>query len=643
VSEGRFETYSTADLPERAGGESFEDVLARRMSRRGAIKSAVVATGVVALGGGMFQPSAAAAPVDQPSSSIRFQPIRPDTSDQVTVSPGYESRVLIRWGDPLFRDTPIMDITRQSAAQQERQFGFNCDFVAYMPLPRGSTSATQGLLFVNHEYTDGLTMFPGYDVKLPSESQVNIELAAHGASVVRVHRDPLGAWWYDSASELNRRITGTTPMRLSGPAVGHEWLKTTADSSGTNVLGMLNNCGGGWTPWGTILTCEENFHQYFGFLDKLAADDPRRAIHTRYGLPKAESERQWERYHDRFDLSREPNEPFRFGWVVEIDPYDPTHTPVKRTALGRMKHEAATCVLAPSGQVVVYSGDDERFDYVYKFVTAGRYSPNVPAANRDLLDEGTLYAAKFNDDGTGQWLPLVFGQGPLTPANGFTSQADVLIKTRQAADALKATKMDRPEDVEANPVNGKVYMVFTNNTQRGAEGRPGPDAANPRANNAFGHIIEATEDGGDYAGTAFTWEIFILGGNPSDPTTYFAGFPKDQVSPIGSPDNITFDTRGNLWIATDGQPNNLKVNDAIHAVPVDGSERGFVRQLLSAVPGAEVASLVFNSDDTALFAAIQHPGEGGTLDKPISVWPTGSVALPSVVVVTKTGGGQIGA
>ena len=316
--------------------------------------------------------------------------------------------------------------------------------------------------------------------------------------------------------------------------------------------------------------------------------------------------------------------------------------PVKRTALGRFKHEAATTVVAPSGQVVAYMGDDERFDYVYKFVTAGTYSPNDRVANMSLLDSGTLYVAKFNDDGSGAWMPVVFGQGPLTSENGFRSQGDVLIRVRQAADLLGATKMDHPEDIETNPANGKVYMAMTNNTQRGAEGRAAPDAANPRPNNAFGHIIEATEDGNDAAGTTFRWEIFLLAGRPDDPTSYFAGCSTEQVSPIGSPDNITFDSRGNLWIATDGQPANLKVNDAIHAVPVAGPERGHVKQLLSGVVGCEVASLVFNTDDSALFASIQHPGEGGSLDQPTSGWPDG-LARPGVIAVSRTAGGMIGA
>jgi len=524
-------------------------------------------------GVGQVEASTAAAPAAQ-AGTLTFAPIRPDTTDQVTVAEGYRSQVLVSWGDPLFPDLPPFDVNNQTAALQERRLGFNSDFVAYMPLPVGTRNPVEGLLWNNHEYTDGTMMFPGYDGKrTPTAEEVDVELAAHGASVLHIRRNGDGSWTYDSTSSYNRRITATTPMRISGPAAGAAMLQTDADPAGTSVLGMLNNCGGGWTPWGTILTCEENFHQYFYNAEQLADSDPRKAVHARYDLPPSSRDRdfRWHLYHERFDIAKHPNEPFRFGWVVEVDPYDPTFTPIKRTALGRFKHEASTAVLAQTGQVVVYSGDDQRFDYVYKFVSAGTVNTADRAANFDLLDTGTLYAARFDDDGSGTWLPLVYGQGPLTEANGFTSQADVLIRTRQAADALGATRMDRPEDVEANPVSGKVYMVMTNNTQRGADGRPAPNAANPRSNNAFGHVVEATEDGNDFTATTFRWEIFIQAGDPADPSTYFAGFPKDQVSPIGSPDNIAFDSRGNLWIATDGQPNSLKVHDAIHAVPDGGA------------------------------------------------------------------------
>jgi hypothetical protein len=312
--------------------------------------------------------------------------------------------------------------------------------------------------------------------------------------------------------------------------------------------------------------------------------------------------------------------------------------PTKHTALGRFRHEGATCVVAHDGRVAVYSGDDERFDYMYKFVTAGRFSAFNREANFGLLDEGTLYVAKFNDDGSGDWLPLVFGEGPLTPENGFASQAEVLINTRGAADLVGATRMDRPEDIETNPVNGKVYCVMTNNTQRTAEQ---VDAANPRSPNRHGHIIELTEDHDDHTAETFTWEIFILCGDPNNPDddSYFAGFDASLVSPISSPDNITFDLQGNLWIATDGQPSTFGMNDGIYAVPVDGPERGYLRQFLSGVPGGEMASLAFNPNNHALFCSVQHPGEGSTIDNPSSTWPDGTTPpRPSVIVVERTSG-----
>jgi secreted PhoX family phosphatase len=442
------------------------------------------------------------------------------------------------------------------------------------------------------------------------------------------------------AADLNRRITGETAIEIAGSVAGHNWLKVSYDLSGTLVRGTLNNCAGGVTPWGTYLTCEENFHQYFANLAALADDDPRKAVHARYGLPTGNSVRRWERYHPRFDLAQEPNEPFRFGWVVEIDPYDPQSIPRKHTAPGRFKHEAASCVLAPDGRVAMYSGDDEWFEYMYKFVTTGQFNPRRRDANFGLLEEGTLYVARLNDDGTGEWLPLVFGRDPLTEANGFASQADVLINTRWAADLLGATKMDRPEDIEANPVNGKVYCVMTHNTRRTAEQ---VNAANPRGPNRHGHIIELTEDNNDSTAESFIWEIVLLCGDPVDPedSVYFAGFDPSVVSPISSPDNIAFDLQGNLWIATDGQTSAFKHNDGVYAVAVEGLERGYLRQFLSGVPGGEVAGLTFSPDNHALFCSIQHPAEGSTLADASSTWPDGTIPpRPSIIVVEKTGDGS---
>ena len=331
------------------------------------------------------------------------------------------------------------------------------------------------------------------------------------------------------------------------------------------------------------------------------------------------------------------------GWVVEFDPYDPTWKPKKRTALGRFRHEAATTHVSKGNRVVMYSGDDARFEYVYKFVCARPFRPGDREANRDLVDEGTLYVARFREDGTGEWLPLVHGVGPLTRENGFEDQGDVVIDARLAADLLGATKMDRPEDIEVNPVNQKVYLVCTNNRDRGKEGKASPDKMNPRAENKHGHIIEITEEGDDHAATRFRWEMFIVCGDPSDETTYFAGYDRTKVSPISCPDNIAFDGRGNLWIATDGQPSALKRNDGFYAVPVQGTDRGRLRQFMSSVPAAEVCGPEFTPDGTTLFLAIQHPGEGSKYGAFSTSWPDGEgPPRPSVIAIRAEDGRPIG-
>jgi secreted PhoX family phosphatase len=613
-------------------GDSFETVLARRLSRRDVLRSAAVASSVAIIGSAAMDGEIAAA---QRGAAPRFAAIAPTAPDfdDVKVPEGYYARTLIRWGEPLTASAPIHNVWEQTPAAQNEQFGYNCDYIGFLPLPFGSGASNSGLLVVNHEYTNEELMFAGYDPKYPTRNQVDVAIAAHGMSVVQVQRAYDGTWSYTRSSQYNRRVTGETPHRISGPAAGHPWMMTSEDPTGTTVRGTLNNCAGGRTPWGTVLSGEENFHQYFGGLDKLDKSDVRYAIHTRYGMPAAQSERGWELFHSRFDVAKEPNEGFRHGWMVEIDPYDPTAAPVKRTALGRFRHEGATFGVADDGRVVGYMGDDAQFEYVYKFVSTGRYNSRDRKANMGLLDEGTLYAAKLNDDGSGQWLPLVYGQGPLTAANGFGSQAEVLINTRRAADLVGATKMDRPEDVEPNPVTKKIYVALTNNTARGAEGRAGTDKANPRANNGAGHIIEIAEARNNYAATAFRWDIFILAGLPSDPSTFFANYDKSKVSPLGAPDNVAFDNAGNLWIATDGAARAIKYNDGLFAVPVQGTERGHLQQFFSSVAGSEVCGPEFTPDNRTLFLAIQHPGEGGTFEEPISTWPD-RVGLPRPSVIT---------
>lgn len=703
-------------------GETFAEILARRFNRRGLLKTGAVVS-VAGLGAPAIVSSQTISPVASPvatpdaalpaspvaspvaspaatpgagTSSLTFTPITLDTGDAVVVPQGYVAAPLLQWGQPLTSSAPAFDAMSQTAAGQAQQFGYNCDWLDFLPLPQGSQTADHGLLIVNHEYTNPELMFPGYLTENPeyaaavaaqsgtpvatpaatpvaagatpdatgatpvaavpvvpqigvdipeflanpTQQIVDVELEAHGLSVVEIRCSESGNWEVVLDSPYNRRITATTPMEVTGPAAGAELMKTSTDPTGTRVMGTLNNCAGGLTPWGTAISGEENFQQYFANLASLPESDPRRVLHERFGLNEEASDRLWETFYPRFDLTQEPNEPFRFGWGVEFDPYDPQSVPKKRTALGRNKHEGHTSVVAPGGQVAIYSGDDERFEYAYKFVTAGTFNPDDRAANMNLLDEGTLYVARFDDDGTGEWLPLVFGEGLLTQAYGFDSQADVLINTRFAADLLGATKMDRPEDFETNPVNKKVYLVCTNNGNRTIEET---NKANPRVENFNGHIIEITEANDDHAATTFTWNMFVLCGDPANGSTYFAGYDSGLVSPISSPDNITFDRAGNIWISTDGLPNNLEGNDGLFAAPTEGEERGYVRQFFSAVPGAEVTGPIFTPDNTALFVAVQHPGEGGTFEEPVSTWPNGeSPVRPSVVVIQASDGRTIG-
>lgn len=630
-------------------GELLQDIMARRISRRGLLRaSAAVSAGAVAAVSGMDRvlqidglaevPTAAAAL----PGGINFQPIQvaPVDSPQPTVAEGYAWAPLVRWGDPIHGNAPAFDPLIQSRERQELQVGYNNDYIGYHPLPFHDVTSTRGLLWINHEYTNGELMWADYTPGFPTREQADVELAAHGGSVLEVERLAGGELRVNRNSPYNRRITAFTPTVFSGPAAGHELLRTSRDPFGAEAVGMLNNCAGGFTPWGTVLTCEENFQGYFSYLNGLEDDDPRKAWHNRYGIEKEGSAYGWEQHYARFSVPNEPNEPFRYGWVVEIDPYDPDSIPMKRTALGRFRHEGATFGHSPSGRVVFYSGDDQRFEYMYKFVSNAAYDPLKRGMGQRLLDDGVLYVAALDDAGNGSWLPLVYGEGPLTEENGFTSQGDVLIHTRFAADLLGATKMDRPEDVQQNPVNRKVYAAMTNNNQRTDDAT---DGANPRGGNVSGHVIEITEQDNDAASTSFTWEIFLLCGDPSDKSTYFAGFPKELVSPIACPDNVNFDGQGNLWISTDGAPSPLDQADGLFVVPTEGPQRGRVAAFFSVVAGAECASFEFVHDHHVLVVSIQHPGEGGTVAEPIGEnWPDGGIVpRPTVVQVWKTDGGRI--
>jgi len=631
--------------------DTIGDIIAERLSRRDLMRGALAATAIAAT----VSPAAllAAGPANARSAnttpSFAFPEVQAGSGPDHAVAEGYDADILIRWGDKVLADAPDFDPTAQTAEAQARQFGYNNDYLGYIPLDGRSD---HGLLVVNHEYTNEELMFPGLgrqDRKARfsgmTKDLADIEMMAHGGSVLEVKRAG-GKWQVVDGSRYARRITADTEMAITGPAAGNARMKTSQDPSGTRVRGMLNNCAGAVTPWGTWLTCEENFNGYFWGKEAAAAGPEAKTL-KRYGAPGEWY--NWGQYYERFDYAREPNEVNRFGWVVEIDPTDPASVPRKRTALGRFKHEGAANIVNKDGRFVVYQGDDERFDYVYKFVTTGSVDPDNRAANLDLLDTGTLHVARYYSDGTGEWLPLVHGQGPLTTDNGFADQGDVVILARLAADLLGATKMDRPEDVEANPKTGKVYVMLTNNSRR----KPDEvDAANPRPENRFGHIIEMIPENGDHASTRFKWEILVKCGDPAIAevgATFNPSTSKDGW--FGMPDNCAIDADGRLWIATDGNsPKATGRNDGVWAMETEGGARGTSKLFYRVPDGAELCGPEFTPDLETFFVAVQHPGEAvdktrkGTFEDPSTRWPDfvdGRPPRPSVVAITRSGGGRI--
>ncbi|MDR6621971.1 PhoX family protein [Sinomonas atrocyanea] len=619
----------------------FRDIAAGAISRRSALGLGLAGALTLAFtGGGRAEAAgtrlAPAAPGT--NSPLDFTPIRPVDRlvDEFTVPQGYAWRPIIRWGDPLFADAPAFDLENQTAEAQARQFGYNNDYTDIIRLD--GPNGRRAVLVANHEYTNENIMFPAAQLAGDAARVRAVARAAHGLSVVELtRRDRNSAWTYVQAAPLNRRYLLDTEYELTGPAAGSALLRTAADPAGRTVRGTLGNCAGGTTPWGTVLSGEENFNGYFRTPGTSAAD-------RRYGLSDKATVRGWELDDPRFD-ARTPgyeNEPNRFGWVVEIDPMDPTATPKKHTALGRFKHEGANVHLAANGRAVAYSGDDERFDYLYKFVSKGTYRPGSSAAdrahNKTLLSEGNLYVAKFTGDspaaeidgsgalpsdgafdGRGEWLPLVVDGRSAIEGMGVE---EVLVHTRLAADKAGATKMDRCEDVQSHPGTGRVYVVCTNNTDRGKAGKEGATEVNPRALNRDGHIVEITEDGGDQTATAFGWNLLLVCGDPAaNQSTYFAGYPKEKVSPISCPDNVAFDSSGHLWVATDGAPSTIGYNDGLFRVNLEGPERGKVEQFLSVPRDAETCGPIVHDEERHVYVSVQHPGEEGTFEDPHSLFP----------------------
>ncbi len=603
----------------------FERIAGRVLTRRGLLE------GGAAFGAAAFVPGATAR-VAAGGGRLAFNAVPANTLDTVTLPDGYRWRVLIRWGDPLWSDGPEFDReTCGDGASQERAFGDNNDGMALF------TDGRRTLLAVNHEYTNLEIIHRNRETGRPETADdMRKGKAAHGVSIVEIEEGD-GGWAVVKDSPFNRRIAVDTPMEIAGPARGHDLLGTEADPAGATSLGTWSNCGGGRTPWGAYLTCEENFDGYFSSSDPAYEPGPEM---RRYGVGTRDWGYGWAAADERFDFSRHPNECNRVGYVVEIDPFDPASTPRKHTALGRLKHENAEAVVAADGRAVVYMGDDERGEYLYRFVSAGRY--RAGGDNSGLLEDGALHVAKFNDDMSGEWIEL----SPET--TGMASRAEICVHTRMAASAVGATTMDRPEWVAANPARAEVCCCLTNNKNRGVKPNAGGDdtpvnGPNPRERNPYGQIVRWRPAGGDHAAAEFAWDLFVVAGNPAVHDDAYAGSANiDAGNMFNGPDGLAFDEDGLLWIRTDG-----KYTDAgdfagmgNNQMLVGDPATGEIKRFMVGPNGCEVAGVAWSPDRRTLFVGIQHPGEDGVE----SHWPDGGGSVPrsSVIAIARDDGGTIG-
>jgi hypothetical protein len=711
--------------------DNIQAVLQRHLSRRSVMKGGVGLAGSKALSafaGGTAaavglsacgDDNAVANSVMMPELKLAFNPIAKSLDDVVKVPTGYQLSVLYPQGTPITGSRPAFkpDGTN-TAAEYEQQAGDQHDGMSYYPLPKGSGSSSNGLLVMNHENIVQVYLHPagtvinnndrlagGSVTPADAAEQCRKEIAVHGVSVAEVQKNSAGAWAVLANSTLNRRLTPNTEMDIKGPAASTRFMVTKFSPDGKKARGTINNCAYGYTPWGTYLTCEENWAGYYG--NSNASDDValtrygiRRNVKGAYGWMTAGTKTAATDDLDRWDCTTTTgaassdyrNDPNTFGYVIEVDPYNPASKPVKHTALGRFAHESAEFAPLQQGKpVTVYMGDDARNEYIYKFVSEGKYDPAT--ASGVLLEKGTLYAAKFNDDGTGVWIPLVYQQNGLNEDNAtypnlFTSQAAIAVYTRHAADAVGATKMDRPEWTAINPLNGEIYTTLTNNSQRTAANA---NAANPRAytdggstGNRNGHIIRQREVGDDPTATRFTWDNFVFGAqaqadDPAQNAAYQQNVNLSGLSDnndMSSPDGLWFDLRGLLWIQTDDGAYTDKTNCMmLAAVPGrvgDGAKVAVtngtgasattvmtpvgkklgddnLRRFLVGPRGSEITGMVMTPDYKTFFINIQHPGEDGNLTTFQSHWPDSqsnamSNARPrsATIVVTRSDGGMIG-
>ena len=661
------------------------DIIQARFSRRTILQGSLGAAAAGFLGaslsgcGGDSNSAGgnAGGPVAAPR--LGFDAIPISRADTITLPAGYQWAPLIPWGTPILGSFPAFrDDGMNTGTEQLQQVGSHHDGMHFFPI---NGASDHGLLVLNHEYIDSDVFHANGASAAPRpQDEVLKEMAAHGVSVVEVRRSVAGGSnWEVVAGVYNRRVTALTEMEMRGPVRGNDKIKTKFSPTGALTRGTLNNCSHGYTPWNTYLTCEENWSGYFRNSTDASADRPRE--HRRYGVPHSgqSSRYNWETATPalgndlsvRFDcgsieasaVEDYRNEPNTMGWIVEIDPFDPFSTPKKRTTMGRFGHEGIIFAAPVAGEpVVFYSGDDATNEYIYKFVSKNVYQPGL--RGDDLLDEGVLYVAKFNSDGSGEWLPLDLTDpdfaDAVTAANGstvsgilfdgFANQGDVLLNTRLAADIAGATKMDRPEWGAVCPRTGMVYFALTNNS-----GRSTADDANPRTSNRTGHIIRWLEDGSS-AATSFQWDIFMLAGGT---TGALAGavFPGDVSETVltddnvlASPDGIWFDDAGVLWIQTDMSgsqqsgtgPDGDFGNNQMLAAETD---TGVIRRFLVGPKDAEVTGVVMTPDRKTMFVNIQHPGDRSDPGQFTSNFPANDgVSRPrsSTVVITRTDGGEIG-
>jgi secreted PhoX family phosphatase len=617
-----------------SGNTPFSEILGVTLKRRSVLRGGALGAAAFFTGGTAFSATAEAQTL-----LGSWESIPTSYADKVVVPDGYTAQPFIPWGTPIVPSGPeFKQDASNTGAEQEQQLGMGHDGIRYFPLRnRVRGTSASGLLALNHEYTVDKQLFTDGTANW-TKDKTRKSQAAHGVTIVEVHKGFNGKW-NTAESSFARRIHVNTPTQLTGPAAGHRLLQTEQDKSGMYPVGILNQCGNGYTPWGTYLTTEENFNGYFYEQTGGSApgiDEEQAAINARYGVGGTGFGYLWATTDDRFRADKTPREPNRFGWIVEIDPYAPDSKPLKRSALGRFKHEGAAFATGAGGQAVVYMGDDQRFDYIYKFVSNGAWATER-SAGRSPLDDGTLYVARFDANGTGTWLPLVQGTGPLTAENGFADQGDVLIKARMAADALGATPMDRAEWTTVHPTTGEVFCTLTNNTRRTEA-----NAANPRASNPWGHIIKWKEP--EPAATTFSWDIFLFAG-PGDGA---AGSDIDAEDQFGSPDGLWIDDNGRMWIQTDGRQPDGSNNQMLMADPATRE----IKRFLVGPVDCEVTGVTMTPDSRTMFINIQHPGDGGFgpdagPDNPTqtSSWPDGENAgrpRPATVVIQRKDGKVVG-